>query len=333
MGENSNSPERYRSLDDIIMKMTSRSSTYIPIFIGGTGRSGTTILGDLLNEHSLIRTSNPTEIKFLANRGGFLDVVFGTLGSQLEKREKISILNFRTRRQRKAKDLELRQQRFDEFTIKVWDKWWSIDAPAPHGPGLQAGIDRSNFEDLLSEYQKSLKKSPIPTARKFLNRFIQIQYGHKGERFWAETTPMNISYSYRLYKLYPEAKFIVMRRDPRDVIASLLTKDWGPNTPLEGVEWIENRLRADHQALKDVPSNQVLIIDLEDLVTNSPEESYMKILSFLNLSDEPRMREFHRLKMTSENASSGRWKNEIDSVEFSGAIEAMNLRLARDLVQ
>jgi len=81
-----------------------------PIFIGGTGRSGTTVLGDLLNEHSLVRTSNPTELKFLANRGGFLDVVFGSMNSQIENREKISIFNFRTYRQRAEKDLKQRQK-------------------------------------------------------------------------------------------------------------------------------------------------------------------------------------------------------------------------------
>ena len=32
----------------------------IPILIGGTGRSGTTIVGDLLNEHPEVRTSLPT---------------------------------------------------------------------------------------------------------------------------------------------------------------------------------------------------------------------------------------------------------------------------------
>ena len=37
----------------------------IPIFIGGTGRSGTTIVGDLLNEHPEVRTSLPTEIRFI----------------------------------------------------------------------------------------------------------------------------------------------------------------------------------------------------------------------------------------------------------------------------
>jgi hypothetical protein len=133
-----------------------------------------------------------------------------------------------------------------------------------------------------------------------------------------------------LTKLFPEAKFIVIRRDPRDVIASLLTKDWGPNTPLEGIDWIEARLRSDNDALRAVEPNKVLIIHLENLVTNSPEETYLKILEFLELKDEPAMRKFHTTKMTTENASSGRWKTEIDTPEFREAIERMNVRLRND---
>jgi hypothetical protein len=304
----------------------------MPVFIGGTGRSGTTVLGDLLNEHSLVRTSNPTEIKFLANRGGFLDVVFGSMNSQLENREKISIFHYRTYRQRAQKDLLQRGERFDDFSTKLWQKWWQIDAPAPHGPGLHAGIDKKELQGLLDKYSQSIKRNPTQQARKLMESFIKLQKGRKGEKYWAETTPMNISYSHRLIKLFPEAKFIVIRRDPRDVIASLLTKDWGPNTPLEGVEWIESRLRADHDALKSVPRNQVLFINLEDLVTNSPHESYNKILNFLQLQDEPAMRTFHASNMTAENASSGRWRKEIDTPEFSQAIDAMNLRLQKDLI-
>jgi hypothetical protein len=138
---------------------------------------------------------------------------------------------------------------------------------------------------------------------------------------------MNITYSHRLIKLFPEAKFIVIRRDPRDVIASLLTKNWGPNTPAEGVEWIEARIRADHEALKSVPKNQVMFINLEDLVTNSPHKSYNKLLNFLQLQDEAAMRAFHTNKMTAENASSGRWKKEISDPDFEAAIDAMNSRL------
>ena len=314
------------------MGNSKRIHSVVPVFIGGTGRSGTTVLGDLLNEHSKVRTSNPTEIKFLANRGGFLDVVFGSMNSQLENREKISIFHYRTYRQRAQKDLLQRRERLEEFSEKLWQKWWQIDAPAPHGPGLHAGIEKKDLQEILNDYSRSIKKNPVKQAREFMVSFIDAQRKHKDEKYWAETTPMNISYSHRLIKLFPEAKFIVIRRDPRDVIASLLTKDWGPNSPLEGVEWIESRLKADHEALKSVPHNQVLFINLEDLVTNSPQESYNQILSFLQLQDEPAMRTFHTVNMTAENASSGRWRNEIDTPEFGAAIDAMNLRLQKDSI-
>lgn len=314
------------------MGNSKRIHSVVPVFIGGTGRSGTTVLGDLLNEHSKVRTSNPTEIKFLANRGGFLDVVFGSMNSQLENREKISIFHYRTYRQRAQKDLLQRRERLEEFSEKLWQKWWQIDAPAPHGPGLHAGIEKKDLQEILNDYSRSIKKNPVKQAREFMVSFIDAQRKHKDEKYWAETTPMNISYSHRLIKLFPEAKFIVIRRDPRDVIASLLTKDWGPNSPLEGVEWIESRLRADHEALKSVPRNQILFINLEDLVTNSPQESYNQILSFLQLQDEPAMRTFHTLNMTTENASSGRWRKEIDTPEFGAAIDAMNLRLQKDSI-
>jgi hypothetical protein len=42
------------------------------------------------------------------------------------------------------------------------------------------------------------------------------------------------------------------------------------------------------------------------------------------------MRAFHTNKMTAENASSGRWKNEINDPEFEAAIEEMNTRLIHD---
>ena len=314
------------------MQRSLKTHSVLPVFIGGTGRSGTTVLGDLLNEHSQVRTSDPTEIKFLSNRGGFLDVVFGSIGSQLESRAKLSILHYRTYRQRRVKEIELRAARFADFEQKLWEKWWQIDAPPPHGPGLHSGVSRERFAQLLARYHKRIKRDPIAQARQFVHGFIASQKNHGAQRYWVETTPMNISYSHRLTKVFPEAKFIIIRRDPRDVIASLLTKSWGPNTPLEGVEWIEARLRADHQAIQHVPASNVLIIELEDLVTNSPQKSYESILSFLSLQDEKAMNSFHSEKMTAENASSGRWKDEIDTPEFVAAIDEMNKRLKQEKI-
>lgn len=58
--------------------------------------------------------------------------------------------------------------------------------------------------------------------------------------------------------------------------------------------------------------------------------TYSKLLDFLGLQDEAAMRKFHTTKMTRENASSGRWRNEIDTPEFREAIESMNARLKSD---
>jgi hypothetical protein len=302
-----------------------------PIFIGGTGRSGTTILGDLLNEHSEIRTSNPTEIKFLANRGGLLDVIFGSPYSRLEENEKVSILNFRTYRKRKKRSAEANKL----FKDLLWQKWWTIDAKPPHGPGLHVGIKKDDLAAILKIFDRAAKSNAVAAGREFMDQFISKQFDSSGkktgsEKFWVETTPMNIFYAKRLLTLYPNAKFIVMRRDPRDVIASLLTKDWGPDTALEGIDWIETRLRADHDSLKHIPLGQILEINLEHLTNIEPSQTYKKIQNFLGIEDEPAMRAFHMEKMSGELASIGRWKSQLNTPEFVASFEALSKRLKAD---
>jgi hypothetical protein len=75
-----------------------------PVFVGGTGRSGTTVMGDLLGKHRDVRTSTPIEIKFLSNRSGLLDVVFGRDESPSKKIESVSIFHYRTYRKRRLRE-------------------------------------------------------------------------------------------------------------------------------------------------------------------------------------------------------------------------------------
>jgi hypothetical protein len=121
----------------------------IPVFVGGTGRSGTTVMGDLLGMHPQIRTSTPIEIKFLSNRSGLIDVVFGREDAILRSSGKISVIHFRTYRKRKKREKERLGLIWSEFEDQIWNKWWDIDAPPPHGRGLISGISRPNLEKLM----------------------------------------------------------------------------------------------------------------------------------------------------------------------------------------
>ena len=290
-----------------------------PVFVGGTGRSGTTVIGDLLGKHPDVRTSTPIEIKFLSNRSGLLDVVFGREDAVKGKKESVSILHYRTYRKRKLREKEKLANILAEFEDQVWNKWWDIDAPPPHGRGLISGISRPNLEKLMSSLRRDLKVNRIWAARRFMKRFIAVQDEAGSEKFWVETTPMNIPTADKLSKLFPNALFITMVRDPRDVIASLLTKNWGPTTPMEGLTWIEKRLTDGHNALKAISAKQKITIALEDLAINQRESTYQKVMSFLKISDSPAMRKFFEEELTPANATSGRWKKEISSPEFDAA--------------
>jgi len=311
------------------MRNSPRSHKVIPVFVGGTGRSGTTVVGDLLGNHSKIRTSMPIEIKFLTNRSGLVDVVFGYDQYVDKQSAKISIINFRTYRKRKQKEKERFAKILAEFKKFIWEKWWDIDAPPPHGRGLVSGISKIDLENLLARLERELRINRKLAARRFMGAFISKQFDAGNEIYWVETTPMNIPEAKKLQELFPKALFINMVRDPRDVIASLLTKNWGPTTPLEGLDWIEKRLIAGHQALSAISPAKKITIALEDLAINSREQTYEKLLDFLKISDEPAMQNFFVESMTPDAATSGRWKAEIDSTEFSAGYEAMTSRFVK----
>jgi hypothetical protein len=293
-------------------------------------------MGDLLGKHPDVRTSTPIEIKFLSNRSGLLDVVFGRDEHTNKKIETVSIFHYRTYRKRKLREKKRLQEKratiWAEFEDLVWNKWWDIDAPPPHGRGLISGISRPNLEKLMTSLRRHLKINRIWAARRFMKRFIALQDEAGSEKYWVETTPMNIPTADKLHKLFPSALFITMVRDPRDVIASLLTKNWGPTTPMEGLIWIEKRLTDGHNALKAVPAKQKITIALEDLAINEREETYQKLSNFLKIADSPAMRKFFDEELTPANASSGRWKREISSPEFDTAYAALEARLNRYLL-
>ena len=309
------------------MKNSSRTHKVRPVFVGGTGRSGTTVMGDLLGSHKDIRTSVPIEIKFLANKSGLLHLVFGR--DKSDQKENVSLLNVtgRIRKRRRAKQALVKIEA--EFLDRMWNDWWDIDAPPPHGRGLHSGISKQRLQELLDRLIKDLRINRVWAGRRFMRDFISSQEDHGNQKYWVETTPLNVAQARRIKKLFPNALFINMVRDPRDVIASLLTKNWGPTTPLEGLEWIEKRLIDGHNALHQIPSKQKITIALEDLAIHNREKTYQSILTFLGLPDNSAMRHFFESELTPQAATSGRWKTEIATPEFLAGYAALEKKLAQ----
>ena len=64
------------------------------------------------------------------------------------------------------------------------------------------------------------------------NKFVQVNLckGPKGCRITGDKTPGYVREMIRIEHVLPEARFIHLIRDGRDVALSVLARDWGPDT-------------------------------------------------------------------------------------------------------
>jgi len=104
-------------------------------------------------------------------------------------------------------------------------------------------------------------------------------------------TPQNSEHVLELDRLFPEARFIVIVRDVRDVALSWKNK-WGKDPLLCADKWNRRMLNAMNN-LNVMGAERHLLIRYEDLLGDL-ETVARRICTFLNLTFQPNMLEYHR---------------------------------------
>jgi hypothetical protein len=160
-----------------------------------------------------------------------------------------------------------------------------------------------------------------------------------GKPRWAEKTPQNIYALATLGTIFPDARFIHVIRDGRDVVSSLVTMDWiDPRTgaKLDYVQnvtnaarhWRDMILHAGQQAAQPVVAGRVIEVRYEALVVDI-EGTMRKVLDFLGEAWDPAILEAHKKSRTHEPHESsteqatkpvyttaiGRWKREMSPAD------------------
>ena len=161
------------------------------------------------------------------------------------------------------------------------------------------GLTVSQLNSFLSDQDASATSiySAIPAA------FASAQ----GKARWAEKTPRHLFYVEEIRRLFPNAKFIRIIRDPRDSIPSVI-KNIGLSTSLVGefYRWASVYAKSDPFFRKDAGS---ITVRYEDLVENTAEE-ISSICEFLGEDFEPSM--LDRGGANHVRVASETWKSDID---------------------
>jgi hypothetical protein len=259
------------------------SSSLNPVFVGGTGRSGSTIVGDLLDHHPAITMTLPSEVRFITGNNGIADA--------LAKAGKPAGL--------KAAELAV---------DRIHNRWFFRD----ENSGLHTSMSQEYVTETTEKYLAHFENSPQQASQVLVYSIMEkVALGCDAER-WVDTTPANARKANLIAPIYPQHKVIVMVRDGRDVAASFVHQTFGPSDVFEAVALWEKRMIKSDQAVKRCEVGAVLTLDLQDLVVTERDESLDLILEHCELDDSHEMRDWFNTRVTPDGAHAGRWRRDFD---------------------
>lgn len=279
---------------------------FIPVFSGGSGRSGTTIVVNLLNRHSEVHTSLPREIRYLTDTFGLLDLNFNP--SRSAHGGRVAIRNtfiVKFARFFGTKDIEV-------FLGRLDDKWWNRIGKTGRPRGLVQGIPKNVFDEITQQFRSNMRKDRYLASRELFFSLSHAQIHKSRVKYFADSTPPNAMNADRIFQLFPESLFINMVRDGRDVAYSVCKENWGPTDPMSALEWWKSRVLRGHVALSQLPQKNVLHMRLEDLVQRDRAASYARILNFLDLDYVEEMDAYFNEVLTEGEMSQGVWKSKVN---------------------
>ena len=143
--------------------------------------------------------------------------------------------------------------------------------------------------DLERHFEAARPFDGPAAARAFYAAYAELQ----GKPRWGDKTPSYTWKMPRLQKRLPEAHFIHLIRDGRDVALSLTQVSWGAPSVTEAAQkWVEELGRARRRARR-LARGTYLELRYEDLVAD-PEPGLRKAVELVDLPWDDAMLEYHR---------------------------------------
>jgi len=144
-----------------------------------------------------------------------------------------------------------------------------------------------------------------PRTHSAVFRAIFTEFMRKeGKTRWGDKTPMHVQYMLMIERLFPDARFLHVVRDGRDVALSLLTRTWGPRSMrTAGLYW-KWLVLSGAVAGSILGPERYREVRYEDLVTD-PESTLRQLCDWLQVEYDPQMLDFHRTRAAAEYAAGG----------------------------
>ncbi|MEO7198574.1 MAG: sulfotransferase [Solirubrobacterales bacterium] len=254
------------------------------LFVGGTGRSGTHVVAKILNTHSNFRKV-PNEARFHVDPGGYPDVLAGRTSADL-------------------------------FAYRLEHYWWRNFEPRRLAfRGLHRYVPRTRLRAATASFLRRFEIEPEAALRQLFFDLLWPLATEEAKSGLIEQSCDTVAEAGTLGSLFPEARFVHVVRDGRDVAASRVEQArWlsYPRTMDQGLEWWEGRIRRIEEGIRAVGAERVYAVSLDDLVTDDGRRrSYAGLRRFAGLGSESDMLDYFQGRVKVRNAHTERWREAV----------------------
>ncbi len=255
------------------------------IFIGGTGRSGTTILLHGLYRHPALYAV-PFEARFLSDAGGLGDLVDAlTTGysitaacDALERFDRM-MRYLLTERERAVGSefhaLEIfGEENYYRALNDFIDRITRVSFVEHYPPG-RFGTHAYPSEPIGAHRQLGRyfadREELLEICRDFLAPLFSRKALTMGKQGWVEKTPANLMRLEFLQELYPESTFVYIKRDPRAVVYSQMRQRWAPDNVRDAALYMVDTYRCwfDRKAHLGLERRNYVEVTLDEFVADT----------------------------------------------------------------
>lgn len=310
------------------------------IFIIGTGRSGTTILNQILGSHSGIFVYH--EIRFLSDISGLNDLRNHLTKDWNFHNASQAIQNFRNFLIRELFDYGW----FDKYLTLFYRKvlrgsgkryWFSNIKKVIPKAHLEACLNRFIQDITIDTFKgswigsKSYRLNPViyatrrlgeeefdQHALKFLDHLLSYPLNDRDLRCWCDDTPVNITCADVLTRITTNPRIIHIYRNPLDVTASYTRQRWAPTSAKHSAIWVRDLMVKWFEIRDKIAPDQLIEIRYEEFVQNQSDIT-KKIMEFIGLPFENSL-----LDIRLNKDSIGRYKKDIPTSQLSAINEILS---------
>ncbi len=303
------------------------------VFITGTGRCGTNILKSILSKHSEV-ASFPFELRFLTDTDGIIDFY-----SSYSECWSPYIADKKYKRLKKlleeVTEDKLHHKMFSKF-LSLFNKEGLLISPKSyvgwelkeHIPafelhnrmllcelsefkyrGVYEGIKDYTTKPGLYICEWKSKQELAEIFKKYLRLMIEDYLFKHNKKYLILDETWAMFFANEILDIIPNAKFIHIYRNPKDVIASFTKQKWCPTDVEETAIWYKSMMKRIDIVKNDLNKNNYCEIELEKLIGN-PRKELNKISKFIGTKFENQM-----LDIDLSKGNINRWKTDFTKEE------------------